>query len=78
MFLQWFGEVYAISFCLRSTFGFVEQDAASEAHHCRNTNVASNGEPSWKVMSKLLKTARQVIEIAKTTMTILTVAIEGL
>ena len=42
MFLQWFGEVYAISFCLRSTFGFVEQDAASEAHHCRNTNVGSN------------------------------------
>jgi len=49
-----------------------------DATGCAYKNVASNGEPSWKVMSKLLKTARQVIEIAKTTMTILTVAIEGL
>jgi len=39
MFLQWCGDVRAINIYLRSTFGFVGQDAASEAHHCRNTNV---------------------------------------
>ena len=30
----------AQSFYLRSTFGFVGQDAASEEHHCRNTTVS--------------------------------------
>jgi len=42
MFLQWCGEVQAISFYLRSTFGFVGKDAASEAHQFRNTNVGGN------------------------------------
>jgi hypothetical protein len=28
-----------LKFYLRSTFGFVGQDAASKRHHCRNTNV---------------------------------------
>jgi len=42
MFLQWCGEVQAISFYLRSTFGFVGKDAASEAHQFRNTNVVAN------------------------------------
>jgi hypothetical protein len=32
-------------FYLRSTFSVVGQDAASERHHCRNTNV--RGKPHW-------------------------------
>ena len=32
----------AQSFYLRSTFGFVGQDAASKSHHCANTNVGGN------------------------------------
>ena len=31
-----------LEFYLRSTFSFAGQDTASEAHHCRNTNVTAN------------------------------------
>jgi hypothetical protein len=41
-FLQWCRDELVLNFYLRSTFGFVGQDAASKRHHCRNSNVASN------------------------------------
>ena len=42
MFLQWCRDELHLSFIFVQRFCFVGQDAASERHHCRNTNVGSN------------------------------------
>jgi len=42
MFLQWCRDELVLSFIFVQRYRFVGQDAASERHHCRNTNVASH------------------------------------
>jgi len=42
MFLQWCRDRLVLSFIFVPRFRFVGQDAASERHHCRNTNVVAN------------------------------------
>lgn len=39
MFLQWCRDDLVLSFIFVQRYRFVGQDAASERHHCRNTNV---------------------------------------
>jgi hypothetical protein len=39
MFLQWCRDELVLSFIFVQRFRFVGQDAASQWHHCRNTNV---------------------------------------
>jgi hypothetical protein len=39
MFLQWCRDELVLSFIFVQHFSFVGQEAASERHHCRNTNV---------------------------------------
>jgi len=39
MFLQWCRDELVYSSIFVQRFRFVGQDAASERHHCRNTNV---------------------------------------
>jgi hypothetical protein len=39
MFLQWCRDELVLSFIFVQRYRFVGQDAASERHHCRNTNV---------------------------------------
>jgi hypothetical protein len=41
MFLQWCRDELVLSFNFVQRSRFVGQDAASERHHCRNTNVGS-------------------------------------
>lgn len=42
MFLQWCRDELVLSFIFVQRFSFVGQAAASERHHCRNTNVTTN------------------------------------
>jgi len=42
MFLQWCRDELFLSFIFVQRYRFVGQDAASERHHCRNTNVVGN------------------------------------
>ncbi len=44
---------------LRSTFGFVEQDAASKSHHCANTNVGGNAFMTTEEVNFIRQTGRR-------------------
>lgn len=42
MFALWPGDQLNFSIFIKPTFGFAGQRAASQRHHCRNTNVGAS------------------------------------